>query len=63
LVSVSKNKKDEFEKVLHSSIQSFNLIGRIGGASLKINNDINVSLDVVADLYFNTIPRIMTGEK
>ena len=47
IVSVSKNKKDEFEKVLHSSNQSFNLIGKVGGSSLKINNDINVTLRIL----------------
>ncbi len=63
IVSVSKDKKDEFEKVLHLSNQSFNLIGQVSGSSLKINNDINVTVENLADLYFNTISRIMSGEK
>jgi len=63
IVSTSKNKKDEFEKLLQSFDQRFISIGKVGGSSLKINKDINVKVDVLADIYFNTIPRIMSGEK
>jgi len=63
IVSVSSNKKDEFEKILNKEKQPFYKLGIIGGSSLIINSDIDVSLDVLADLYFNTIPRIMSGEK
>lgn len=63
IVSVSKNKKDEFEKLLLVSGQPFIKIGKVGGSSLIVNDDINVTLDEIADLYYNTIPRIMSGEK
>jgi phosphoribosylformylglycinamidine synthase len=63
IVSVSKNKKNEFEKFLKSSNQLFTELGFVGGSYLKINDDINVNLKELADLYFNTIPRIMSGEK
>jgi phosphoribosylformylglycinamidine synthase len=63
IVSISKNKKDEFEKFLKSSNQLFTELGIVGGSYLKINDDINVSLIELADLYFNSIPRIMSGEK
>jgi phosphoribosylformylglycinamidine synthase len=63
IVSVSKSKKDEFEKFLKSSNQLFTELGIVGGSYLKINDDINVNLKDLADLYFNTIPRIMSGEK
>jgi phosphoribosylformylglycinamidine synthase len=63
IVSVSSNKKDEFEKILNKEKQTFIKLGVVGGSSLIINSDIDVSLDVLADLYFNTIPRIMSGEK
>ena len=63
IVSVSSNKKDEFEKILNKEKQIFIKLGVVGGSSLIINSDIAVSLDVLADLYFNTIPRIMSGEK
>jgi phosphoribosylformylglycinamidine synthase len=63
IVSISKENKDEFEQLLHSSNQPYILSGTVGGSSLKINFDIDVSLKTLADLYYNTIPRIMSGEK
>ncbi len=44
---------------MHPCIQ----LGTVGGSALKINNDINVKVETLADLYFNTISRIMSGEK
>ncbi len=63
IVSVSENKKLEFEKLVQNFNQSITLLGRVIGPSLKINNDIDVEVDKLADLYFNTIARIMSGEK
>jgi phosphoribosylformylglycinamidine synthase len=63
IVSVSKNKKEEFENILHAAMHPCILSGMVGGSSLKINNDINVTVENLADLYYNTIPRIMSGEK
>ena len=63
IVSISKENKNEFEKVLHSFNQPFIQPGVVGGSSLSINDDIKVSLDELAGLYFNTISRIMSGEK
>lgn len=63
IVSVSKDNKDEFEDLLHSSIQPFFQSGVVGGSSMKINDEIKVNLQELSDLYYNTIPRIMSGEK
>ena len=63
IVSVSPNKKSEFEKLFHSINQPFNHLGTVGGSNLKIDDEINVSVDELADLYYNTISRIMSGEK
>jgi phosphoribosylformylglycinamidine synthase len=63
IVSVSKNNKDEFEKILHTTIQSYIQIGVVGSSGLKINDDTNIKVDQLADIYYNTIPRIMSGEK
>jgi hypothetical protein len=38
-------------------------LGIVGGSSLIINSDIDISIDFLSDSYFNTIPRIMSGEK
>jgi len=63
IVSVSSIKKNDFEKLLRTNNQPFTSIGKTGGSSLKINSDVKVTLEELADLYFNTIPRIMSGEK
>jgi phosphoribosylformylglycinamidine synthase subunit PurL len=63
IVSISKDKKDEFEKALQSTNQPFNAVGKVGDSTLIINSDIKVAVNVLADLYYNTIPRIMSGEK
>ncbi|MFI5237825.1 MAG: AIR synthase-related protein, partial [Ignavibacteriales bacterium] len=63
IVSVSKDNKEEFENILHASMHPCIQLGTVGGSSLKINNDLNVTIDNLADLYFNAISRIMTGEK
>ena len=63
IVSVSKNKKDEFENYLRLGFQSYINLGTVGGSALKINNEIIISVIELADLYYNTIPRIMSGEK
>jgi phosphoribosylformylglycinamidine synthase len=63
IVSVSKDKKDEFQNILHTAMHPCIHLGVIGGSTLKINNEIIVSVDELADLYFNTIPRIMSSEK
>jgi phosphoribosylformylglycinamidine synthase len=63
IVSILKDKKNEFEKLLLDSRQPFIEIGNVGGSSLRINDDINTALNDIADLYFNAIPRIMSSEK
>ena len=63
IVSISHENKNKFEKLLHAVNQYFIEIGKTGGLHLKINSDIDVSLNELADLYFNTIPRIMNGQR
>jgi phosphoribosylformylglycinamidine synthase len=63
IVSTSKKNKEEFENTLKSQSQSFSQIGVTGGSSLKINDDINIYLATLAEIYYNTIPRMMSGEK
>jgi phosphoribosylformylglycinamidine synthase len=63
IVSISKDKETDFENYLRSSDQLFIKIGVAGGSHLKINNDINVKIFDLADIYFHTISRLMSGEK
>jgi len=62
IVSVSKNNNDEFENILRVSMHPCIHAGAVGGSSLSINDDINVSMEELADIYYNTIPRIMGSE-
>jgi len=63
IVSISADKKAEFENILHAAMQPFIHLGIVVGSSLLINDNIKVSVDELANLYYNTIPRIMTGER
>lgn len=62
IVSIKEESKGEFEKILKEKKQSFTLLGSTIGKELSINNKIIVDLDILSDLYYNTIPRIMNGE-
>ena len=63
IVSVSKSNKEKFESLLKEFGQSFMYLGITGGDSLRINDDIDVKLDRIAELYYNTIPSIMKREE
>jgi phosphoribosylformylglycinamidine synthase len=63
VVSISPGKKEKFESTLREFGQPFLYLGKTGGDSLKINNNIDVRLDRIADLYYNTIPNIMKREE
>lgn len=61
IVSVDKNKKEEFEKILNAAGQSFTYLGTTGGDVLSINDKIEISLEILSDIYFNTISKIMNA--
>jgi hypothetical protein len=48
-----------FEQFLEKEGQIFTKIGITGGDSFKINKKINIDLNRLSDLYYNTITRIM----
>ncbi len=61
IVSVSKENKVSFEKLLSKRSQPYTLIGTTGGNILKLNDKVEVTLENLADLYYNTISRIMNA--
>ena len=63
IISVSKDKILEFETELKLSGVKFTKLGVVGGSSLKLKNLFDVSVSELSDIYFNTIPGIMSGEK
>ncbi len=61
IVSIEEKNKKEFENYLKEKKQYFVLLGKTGKNSLKINGKIEIDVDVLSDLYFNTISRIMNA--
>ncbi|OGU76879.1 MAG: phosphoribosylformylglycinamidine synthase II [Ignavibacteria bacterium RBG_16_34_14] len=59
IVSIDTQRKEGFESYLKEQKQAYEFLGTTGGKSLTINRKINISLDRLIDLYYDTIPRIM----
>ena len=59
IVSVDKSKKESFETLTSKFFTPYNYIGETGGKNLKINEEINFSLDQLMDLYYSSIPKLM----
>ena len=63
IISVSKDKLLELEPVLKLADVKFTKLGVVAGSSLKIKNLFDVSVKEISDIYYNTIPGIMSGEE
>jgi phosphoribosylformylglycinamidine synthase II len=61
IVSIDEKSKEVFEKYLRDNKQYFCFLGKTGGNSLKVNNKIEIDLDKLSDIYYNTISNIMNG--
>jgi len=59
IVSVDKSKKESFETLTSKFFTPYNYIGETGGKNLKINEEINFSLDQLMELYYSSIPKLM----
>lgn len=59
IVSLSLEKKEKFEAEAAKTGVPFNAIGFTGGNSLSVNGKYNFDIDKLADIYFNTIGKIM----
>lgn len=63
IISISKEKLSELESSLNHSGVKFTKLGIVTGSSLKIKNLFEVSLKELTEIYYNTIPGIMSGEE
>lgn len=70
IISVSEEKSpernlsaNELEFELKHYGINFTKLGYVGGSLLKLKNLFEVNLQDLSDIYFNTIPRIMSGEE
>lgn len=61
IVSIDEQSKDRFEKYLSEGKQYFSFLGRTGGNKLIIRNNMEIDVNKLADIYYNTISRIMNG--
>ena len=59
IVSVNPADKEKFEKILSEGFTPFTFIGKTGGAELSINSKYKFDLNVISDLYYNSIQRLM----
>ncbi len=59
IVSIDEKSREKFEKNLKDKQQYFILLGKTGGGSLKVNNKMEIDINKLADIYYNTISRIM----
>jgi len=62
IISISQTKNLELEHELKLSNISFINLGIVGGNNLKLKNLFDVSIKKLSDIYYNTIPEIMSGE-
>ena len=63
IISVSKDKILDLETELKLSGVRFTKFGGVTGSSLKLKTLFDVSVREISDIYYNTIPRIMSGEE
>jgi phosphoribosylformylglycinamidine synthase len=59
IVSVSPSDKDEFEKIISEHSTPVTLIGKTTEKDFKINDEIEISLEKLIDIYYNTISKKM----
>jgi phosphoribosylformylglycinamidine (FGAM) synthase-like enzyme len=59
VVSIGAENRDEFEKYFPAGKIYFTYLGKTGGSRLFVNGIYEFGLDRLADLYYNTILKIM----
>jgi phosphoribosylformylglycinamidine synthase len=63
IISVSQEKLLELEPELKLASVKFTKLGVVTGSLLKLNNLFEVTVNELSDIYYNTIPGIMSGEE
>jgi phosphoribosylformylglycinamidine synthase len=59
IVSINPEKQKEFQDYLKEKKQVYKYLGKTGSKNLKVNEKVNISLEKLIKLYYNTIPGIM----
>ncbi|GIV45870.1 MAG: phosphoribosylformylglycinamidine synthase subunit PurL [Ignavibacterium sp.] len=63
IISTSESNSLKLEHELKLSNISFIKLGSVKGTSLKIKDFFEIGLNELSEIYFNTIPKIMSGEE
>ncbi len=63
VISVSQNEQAKLEETLRNQKLKFYYLGTVGGDKMLIKDYFKVGITELSDIYFNTIPRIMSGEE
>ena len=59
LISLNPSNKEKLENLFSQSSIDISYIGKVGGNSLRINNWIDVPLETLQRIYYQTIPEAM----
>lgn len=62
IISTSESNSLKLEHELKLGSISFSKLGSVKGTSLKIKDFFNIGLNELSEIYFNTIPKIMSSE-
>lgn len=62
IISFDEKSLTEIKKTCKTNGININVIGKVGGKSLKINRDINLNLEIIGDSYYNSIKNIMESK-
>lgn len=63
IISISESHQSELEHELKISGVKFIRLGKAGGKELKLKSLFKVSVNKLSDIYYNTIPSIMSSEE
>ena len=63
IISISKDKILELESDLKLANLKYTNLGDVKGSTLKLDSLFEVSINELSDIYYNTIPGIMSGEE
>ncbi|HSL88744.1 MAG TPA: phosphoribosylformylglycinamidine synthase subunit PurL, partial [Ignavibacteriaceae bacterium] len=63
IISIEEEKILDLERELKLAKVSYTKLGSVVGTTLKFKNLFNVGVSDLSDIYYNTIPRIMSSEK
>jgi len=63
IISILPEKQNVVESELNSHSQSFKLLGKVVGQTLKIKDYFEIEVSKLSKIYYKTIPRIMGSEE